>query len=115
MVKWIVWGRDALTNDGSDEGLLNPQTTGKLSTRPGQPRNPWPLGEKTLAELGLVKGDVISISPDDQVLEALYLMHEKKISSVAIVDRSDGDNHVRHCLLNPLLLHLGESYIDLSL
>ncbi|KAJ3046856.1 cell separation during budding [Rhizophlyctis rosea] len=65
---------------------------GKLSTKPGQPRTSWPLGEKTLADLGLVKGDVISISPEDQVLEALYLMHEKKISSVGIVDRSEGDN-----------------------
>ncbi|KAJ3041227.1 cell separation during budding [Rhizophlyctis rosea] len=67
---------------------------GKMSSRPGQPRTPWPLGEKTLADLGLVKGDVISISPEDQVLEALYIMHEKKISSVGIVDRSEGENHL---------------------
>ncbi|KAI9098693.1 hypothetical protein DFS34DRAFT_642770 [Phlyctochytrium arcticum] len=48
----------------------------------------WETGNKTIAELGLVGRDVISIIPDDTVLEALYVMHEHKISSVAIVEKT---------------------------
>ncbi|KAJ3401432.1 cell separation during budding [Chytridiales sp. JEL 0842] len=50
----------------------------------------WEAGEKSLQELGLVRGDVISIETTDTVLEALYIMHSHSVSSVAIVDRSSG-------------------------
>ncbi|KAJ1558082.1 cell separation during budding [Nowakowskiella sp. JEL0078] len=50
----------------------------------------WNLGNKTLEELSLVKGNVISITMQDTVLEALFLMHQHEISSVAIVDRNEG-------------------------
>ncbi|KNC96474.1 hypothetical protein, variant [Spizellomyces punctatus DAOM BR117] len=55
----------------------------------------WATGNKTLQELGLVGKDIISVIPDDTVLEGLYMMHEHKISSVAIVERTEqGDNLV---------------------
>ncbi|KAJ3283106.1 cell separation during budding [Borealophlyctis nickersoniae] len=64
---------------------------GKLARKPGQPRIVSEQGERTLEGLGLVKGDVISVLPEDSVLDALYVMHENSISSVAIVDRSVDD------------------------
>ncbi|KAJ3096553.1 cell separation during budding [Phlyctochytrium bullatum] len=50
----------------------------------------WENGNKSLQELGLVRGDVISVSSYDTVLEALYTMHENSVSSVAILDRASG-------------------------
>ncbi|KAJ3210838.1 cell separation during budding [Dinochytrium kinnereticum] len=50
----------------------------------------WENGAKSLAELGLVRGDVITVSSYDTVLEALYIMYENSISSVAILDRASG-------------------------
>ncbi|KAI9320293.1 hypothetical protein DFJ73DRAFT_878008 [Zopfochytrium polystomum] len=50
----------------------------------------WDVGNMTLAELGLVKGEVYSVVANDTVLDALYLMHEKGVTSVAVVDKSNG-------------------------
>ncbi|KAJ3126805.1 cell separation during budding [Nowakowskiella sp. JEL0407] len=61
---------------------------GKLAS-PKYPHT-WDLGTKTLEELNFVKGNVVSITMQDTVLEALFLMHQNEISSVAIVDRADG-------------------------
>ncbi|KAJ3210341.1 cell separation during budding [Clydaea vesicula] len=47
-------------------------------------------GEKTVQELGLVAGGVISITQDNTVLDALHTMHTHSISSVAIIDRTKG-------------------------
>jgi CBS domain-containing protein len=41
----------------------------------------WPNGNKSLKELGLVKGSVISVSIDETVMYALYAMHTNSISS----------------------------------
>jgi CBS domain-containing protein len=46
----------------------------------------WATGNATLRDLGLVKGDVVSVASSDTVLEALYVMHTKGVSSVAIRD-----------------------------
>lgn len=54
----------------------------------------WEQGNKTIEELGLVKKDVVGISPDDPVIEALYHMHEKHISSIAIIRRTPSGNEV---------------------
>ncbi|KAI8920086.1 hypothetical protein DFJ77DRAFT_451055 [Powellomyces hirtus] len=54
----------------------------------------WPTGNKTLEEVGLVGRDVVSVIPEDTVLEALYTMHENRISSVAIVDRGEEGNEL---------------------
>ncbi|KAJ3330370.1 cell separation during budding [Blyttiomyces sp. JEL0837] len=51
------------------------------------PEGGWEIGNKSLGELGLVKGEVYSVATTDTVLDALYLMHSKSVSSVAIVDR----------------------------
>ncbi|KAJ3098741.1 cell separation during budding [Phlyctochytrium planicorne] len=67
-------------------GLLS-KRFGRLG---GEKKGEWELGNKTLAELGLVKGDVISVSSYDTVLEALFKMHEHQVSSVAIIDRNSG-------------------------
>lgn len=45
----------------------------------------WELGNQTLEDLGLVRGGVIGVSPTDSVLEALSVMYQNCISSVAIV------------------------------
>ncbi len=63
------------------------QKYGKLNRAKGI-ESPWPRGDQTVAELGLVRGNVVSISTEDTVLQALYVMHQNRISSVAIVDRS---------------------------
>ncbi|KAJ3195443.1 cell separation during budding [Irineochytrium annulatum] len=47
---------------------------------------PWHLGDRSLRDLGLVRGRVISVSGSDTVLDALHVMHDNAISSVAIVD-----------------------------
>ncbi|KAI8592088.1 hypothetical protein BDZ88DRAFT_408219 [Geranomyces variabilis] len=52
----------------------------------------WPTGNKTLEEVGLVGKEVVSVIPEDTVLEALYTMHENHLSSVAIVERGDHGN-----------------------
>ncbi|KAJ3186885.1 cell separation during budding [Gaertneriomyces sp. JEL0708] len=66
---------------------------GKLAgtVDPKQP-SPWKTGNKTLEQLGLVGKEVVSIVPDDTVLDALHIMYERKISSVAIVEKSDVGN-----------------------
>lgn len=46
----------------------------------------WDNGGKSIAELGFVKGNVTSIQKEDSVLDALRLMHEHGISSLAIVE-----------------------------
>ncbi|KAI9205642.1 uncharacterized protein BJ171DRAFT_63936 [Polychytrium aggregatum] len=64
---------------------------GKLSTNRAL-IGTWALGEKTLADLGLVSGDVVSVTQEDTVLEALFTMHDRGVSSVAIVSRADGSS-----------------------
>ncbi|KAJ1551944.1 cell separation during budding [Cladochytrium tenue] len=54
----------------------------------------WAAGSRSLAELGLVRGEVYSVAPNDTVLDALYIMHEKSVSSVAIVDRAVGGSRL---------------------
>ena len=54
----------------------------------------WKNGEMTLNELGLVGGGVVSVSPEDEVIDALYAMHQHGISSVAIVDRAAGHEQI---------------------
>lgn len=49
-----------------------------------------PIASHSLRDLGLVRGTVHSVAPTDTVLDALKLMHECSVSSVAIVDRSHG-------------------------
>jgi len=51
-------------------------------------------GELTLQQLGLVKGEnnVVTVDLNDTVLEALYVMHSKNLSSVAIVDKAHGNS-----------------------
>ncbi|KAI8820731.1 uncharacterized protein EV422DRAFT_567626 [Fimicolochytrium jonesii] len=66
---------------GKLAGSLNPKA-----------KSIWPTGNKTLEDVGLVGKEVISVVSEDTVLEALYMMHEHKISSVAIVTREDGEN-----------------------
>ncbi|KAJ3011997.1 cell separation during budding [Thoreauomyces humboldtii] len=69
---------------------------GKLAgKRDPKEKSIWHAGNKTVQEIGLVGREVISVVPEDTVLEALYSMHENKVSSVAIVDRSEaGDDLV---------------------
>lgn len=50
----------------------------------------WPEGEKSVADLGLVKGSVVSVTTHETVLDALKSMHDHNITSVALVDRSSG-------------------------
>lgn len=57
---------------------------------PKAPLSAFPNGHKTISELGLVKGAVISITQNESVLDGLYVMYGANISSVAIVDRSSG-------------------------
>ncbi|TPX37699.1 hypothetical protein SmJEL517_g00730 [Synchytrium microbalum] len=64
---------------------------GKLGGAKKIPGAVWDKGEKPLAELGLVKGNVVSIQKEDSVLDALGIMHDKGISSVAIIE---GDDHL---------------------
>lgn len=75
-------------------GILSQSTVAALvATRIGSlggARNPlnkvnWELGNNTLESLGLVRGGVIGVSPTDSVLEALSVMYQNCISSVAIV------------------------------
>ncbi|KAI8842505.1 hypothetical protein BC829DRAFT_401654 [Chytridium lagenaria] len=54
----------------------------------------WELGNKSLQELGLVRGDVVSVSSYDTVLEALFIMHANSVSSVAILDRASGSPQI---------------------
>ncbi|KAI8928921.1 hypothetical protein BC831DRAFT_509644 [Entophlyctis helioformis] len=64
---------------------------GKLSRhRPSEAT--WPIGDTSIGDLNLVQGDVISISPDDSVLEGLYQMHEQRISSIAILNKTPDGN-----------------------
>ena len=65
---------------------------GKLSVE-RSPELTWPNGDKSIQELGLVQGssEIISVTPDDAVIEALYKMHEHHISSVAILSRTDNE------------------------
>jgi CBS domain-containing protein len=46
---------------------------------------PWKNGSRTLADLGLVQGKVVSVSPEDSILDALHRMQQAVISSIAIV------------------------------
>ncbi|KAJ3153756.1 cell separation during budding [Geranomyces michiganensis] len=52
----------------------------------------WPTGNKTLEEVGLVGKEVVSVTPEDTVLDALHTMQEHHLSSVAIVERADDGN-----------------------
>ncbi|KAJ1336192.1 hypothetical protein BSLG_007509 [Batrachochytrium salamandrivorans] len=51
------------------------------------PESVWATGSKTIAELNLVQGEVISVLPEDTVVEALHRMHQAKISSIAIIGK----------------------------
>ncbi|KAL2915925.1 cell separation during budding [Polyrhizophydium stewartii] len=63
---------------------------GKLSSA-RIPGAHWPRGDQTIADLKLVQGEVLSVTPEDTVVEALYRMHENQISSIAIIKKtSDG-------------------------
>mmetsp|Transcript_15626 Transcript_15626/g.19060 ORF Transcript_15626/g.19060 Transcript_15626/m.19060 type:complete len:341 (-) Transcript_15626:558-1580(-) len=50
-----------------------------------------PLLQPTVKELGLMHRPVVTIPADRHVLEALELMVNLKVSSVAVVDETDGD------------------------
>ncbi|KAJ3073601.1 cell separation during budding, partial [Quaeritorhiza haematococci] len=97
------------TDDGKSNkfvGVLSQSTVaafiaskvGKLSHRPpsagsgvaGGPEVSWPLGDKSIQDMGLVKGNVFHVTPEDSVLDALYKMHTQAISSVAILDHTPG-------------------------
>ncbi|KAJ3208082.1 cell separation during budding [Entophlyctis luteolus] len=54
-------------------------------------KSPWTSGDLSLKELGLVKSaDVVTVDLNDTVLDALYVMHTRHTSSVAIVDKLHG-------------------------
>ncbi|TPX47324.1 hypothetical protein SeLEV6574_g02740 [Synchytrium endobioticum] len=55
----------------------------------GEVLGTWDDGKKSLAELGFVKGNVISIHKEDSVLDALSIMHDHSISSLAIIENGD--------------------------
>jgi len=80
-------------------GVLSQSTVAAfIASKLGKLANPrpepglWPNGDRTIEELGLVKGtgSVVSITQDETVIEALAVMHKNHVSSVAIVDRSPG-------------------------
>ncbi|KAJ8323977.1 cell separation during budding [Batrachochytrium dendrobatidis] len=52
------------------------------------PNSVWSVGNKTIADLDLVQGEVISVLPEDTVVEALYRMHNARISSIAIITKT---------------------------
>ncbi|KAJ3219651.1 cell separation during budding [Clydaea vesicula] len=86
------------TSEGSNRfiGVLSQSTIAAfIASKFGKmvqdkPPNGWPTGEKSVEELGLVTGGVISITQHETVLDALYVMHTNKVSSVAIIDRAQG-------------------------
>ncbi|KAI8905933.1 hypothetical protein EDD86DRAFT_211137 [Gorgonomyces haynaldii] len=48
-------------------------------------KDKWELGKKSVEELGLLKNELVTVSSEDNVLDAMYKMHDKRVSSVAIV------------------------------
>lgn len=59
----------------------------------------WPNARKSLVDLGLVRGGIISITSAETVLDALAVMHKNRISSVAIVDHENGYNQLMYISL----------------
>ncbi|RKO95789.1 CBS-domain-containing protein, partial [Caulochytrium protostelioides] len=53
----------------------------------------WPTGDQTLEQLGLAHGDVISVTSDHSVLDALRAMLDHGISSIAIVGKTEAERH----------------------
>ena len=45
----------------------------------------WPLGQKSIKELGIIKTDFLIVLESDLVMDALFRMHSNGISSIAIM------------------------------
>lgn len=61
------------------------QEFSKLATGPN--RGKWIQGNLAVKDLGLITEKIVSISENDQVIEALYQMHQNSVSSVAILNQ----------------------------
>lgn len=45
----------------------------------------WDIGEKTIAELGIMQTKLVSVQPTDTVMQALFLMDMENVSSCAVI------------------------------
>ena len=60
----------------------------------GDKAKSWPLGQKTIKELGIIKTDFLSVSESDIVMDALFRMHMHGISSIAIMHNQSVANRL---------------------